>query len=106
MILSFFKEKLYAIIIDIEVRSLLLRREIKFIFYEKNIKIKRLSKKLDHVKIKLYKIKLKRGESNYKIALPRYMKIYPIFYISLLELVLARAPRALNLEVQEEPNRE
>ena len=65
-----------------------------------------LNEKLDYIKIKLYKIKSKKGLIAYKIVLPKIIKIYPIFHISLLELVLLGALRTLNIEIIRESNKE
>ena len=65
-----------------------------------------LNKKLDYIKIRLYKIKSKKGSIAYKIVLSRTIKIYPIFYILLLELVLLGVLRILNIKVIEESNKE
>jgi hypothetical protein len=43
---------------------------------------------LDHKKLGLFKIKRIAGLVNYKLVLPKTMNIHPVFYISLLELVL------------------
>jgi hypothetical protein len=43
---------------------------------------------LDHKKLGLFKIKRIIGLVNYKLVLPKTINIYPVFYISLLELVL------------------
>ncbi len=53
----------------------------------KNIINKRLSKKLDYIKIGLFSIKKSKGLVNYKLNLLADTKIYLIFYISRLELV-------------------
>ena len=58
----------------------------------KNIRSKRLSKKLDHVKVRLFLIKRQKGLVNYKLDLPRDTNIYLVFYISLLELADAQTP--------------
>jgi hypothetical protein len=53
----------------------------------RNLKTKRLSKKLDHVKVGPFLIAEKRGAVNYKLDLPPdARKIHPVFHISLLEL--------------------
>jgi len=44
----------------------------------KNFKLRQLSKKLDHVKIKLFKITEKILEVIYRLNLPIKIKIYPI----------------------------
>jgi len=52
----------------------------------KNFKSRRLSKKLDHVKIRLFKITEKISEVIYKLDLLVKMKIYPVQHIIMLEL--------------------
>jgi hypothetical protein len=42
----------------------------------KNFKSRQLSKKLDYIKLKLFKISRKITEVNYKLDLPAKMKIY------------------------------
>jgi hypothetical protein len=54
----------------------------------RNIQTKQPSTKLDHKKLGLFKIKRIIGLVNYKLILPKTINIYPVFYISLLELVL------------------
>jgi len=44
----------------------------------KNFKLRRLSKKLDHVKIGLFKIIEKISEVIYRLDLPAKIKIYPV----------------------------
>jgi hypothetical protein len=55
---------------------------------QRNIQTKQPNTKLDHKKLGLFKIKKVIGPINYKLVLPRTINIYPVFYISLLELVL------------------
>jgi hypothetical protein len=43
---------------------------------------------LDHKKLGLFKIKRVIGLVNYELVLPKTMNIHPVFYISLLELIL------------------
>jgi hypothetical protein len=43
---------------------------------------------LDYKKLGLFKIKRIAGPVNYKLVLPKIINIYPVFHISLLELVL------------------
>jgi hypothetical protein len=43
---------------------------------------------LDHKKLGLFKIKKITGLVNYELVLPKTINIHPVFYISLLELVL------------------
>jgi len=51
----------------------------------RNIKIKRLSDKLNYKKLGLFKIEKKLGLVIYRLRLPKEMRIYPVFYIALLE---------------------
>ena len=51
----------------------------------KNIIIKRLSKKLDHKYLGLYKVTKRISENNYQLDLPPKVRIHPIFHISLLK---------------------
>jgi hypothetical protein len=60
----------------------------KIYLIQRNIQTKQLNTKLDHKKLGLFKIKKIIGPVNYKLVLPKTMNIYPVFYISLLELVL------------------
>ena len=51
----------------------------------KNIKTKRPSGKLDHTKLGPFRITKKLGPVNYRLALPKTMKIHDTFHVSLLE---------------------
>ena len=53
----------------------------------KNILSRRLSKKLNYIKLKLFKIKRKIIEVNYELNLPVKIKIYPVQHIIILEPV-------------------
>ena len=72
----------------------------KIYLIRRNIKIKRLSDKLNHKKIRLYKIKKIKSLVNYEFTLPNNMNIYPVFHISLLELAPLGAPRALRVKIK------
>jgi len=52
----------------------------------KNFKLRWLSKKLDYIKIGLFKIAVKISEVIYRLNLLVKMKIYPVQYIIMLEL--------------------
>jgi hypothetical protein len=52
----------------------------------RNIKIIRLSNKLDHKKFDSFKVKRNIKNISYKLHLPLIIKIYLIFYIFLLKL--------------------
>jgi hypothetical protein len=66
----------------------ILKEKDKVYLIQRNIQTKQLNTKLDHKKVGLFKIKRVIGPVNYKLVLPRTINIYPVFYISLLELVL------------------
>jgi len=51
----------------------------------KNFKLRWLSKKLDYIKIGLFKIVEKISEVIYRLNLPAKMKIYLVQYITILE---------------------
>ena len=59
----------------------------------RNFIINRLSSKLDYKKVGPFKIEEVILDTNYKLSLPLIIRIYPIFYISLLELVLKNAKK-------------
>jgi hypothetical protein len=65
-----------------------LKEKDKIYLIRRNIQIKQPNTKLDHKKLGLFKIKKITGPINYKLVLPRTINIYPVFHISLLELVL------------------
>ncbi len=52
----------------------------------KNLKIRKKSKKLDHVKIESFFIKAVKRLINCELDLPKNAKVFLVFYISLLEL--------------------
>jgi hypothetical protein len=69
----------------------------------RNIKTKRPSNKLDHLRLGPFKIKEKLGLVNYRLKLPESIKkLYIVFYISLLEPVLNNAELTTNIEIEEE----
>ena len=77
----------------------MLKKGDKVYLFRKNIKIKRLSNKLNYKKLGLFKIKEIKRLINYKFKLPNIIKIYFIFYISLLKLILLGILRALKTEI-------
>jgi hypothetical protein len=58
----------------------------------KNLKTKKKSKKLDHVKVESFFIKEVKGLVNYELDLPKDAKVFLVFHISLLELVDPNTP--------------
>ena len=51
----------------------------------KNLKTKRKTKKLDHVKVGPFLIAERKGPTNYRLELPKDARIHPVFHISMLE---------------------
>jgi hypothetical protein len=68
--------------------KLMFKEGDKVYLIRRNIQTKQPSTKLDHKKLGLFKIKKIIRLVNYKLVLPKTMNIYPVFHISLLELVL------------------
>jgi hypothetical protein len=67
----------------------ILKEKDKIYLIQRNIQIKQLNTKLDHKKLGLFKIKRIIRLVNYKLVLSKTINIYPVFYISLLELILS-----------------
>jgi hypothetical protein len=57
----------------------------------RNIKIKRPSDKLNYTKLGLFKIIKKLGLVIYKLKILKSIRIYPVFYVLLLEPILKNA---------------
>jgi hypothetical protein len=74
------------------------KRGDKVYLLRKNIKTKRPSSKLDHVKIGPFKIKRIVSSVNYELELPEKMKIHPIFHVMLLEPAPANARTDTKME--------
>ena len=81
-----------------------LKKGDKVYLLTRNLKIKRLSKKLDHVKVGPFLIIEERGPVNYKLDLLKDSKRHPIFHISLLEPVDPNTPlqQHFQYEIEEE----
>ena len=73
---------------------------------QKNIKIKEPSNKLDFKKMKLFKIDKVILITNYRLSLPKTIKIHLVFYILLLKLVLKDAFIKEEEEVDKEDKQE
>jgi transposase InsO family protein len=80
-----------------------LKRGEKVYLLRRNIKTKRPSNKLDHLRLGPFKIEEKLGPVNYRLKLPESMKkLHPVFHISLLEPAPNNAELATNVEIEEE----
>ena len=80
--------------------ELTLKEGDKVYLLRKNIVTKRPSYKLDYKKLGLFRIVKVKGLVNFQLVLPKTINIYPVFYISLLELAPLRVPPALIIEIQ------
>ena len=63
----------------------LLKKENKIYLLTKNLKTKKSSKKLDHVKIDSFFIKKVKGLRTYELDLLKEIRVFSVFNISLLE---------------------
>jgi hypothetical protein len=68
------------------IKGLNLKGEDKVYLLRRNIKSNKLTKKLDVVKLGLFKILRQKGLVNYELELPKKMRILLTFHVSLLEL--------------------
>jgi len=60
--------------------------------FTKNLKTRKPSKKLDHVKVESFLIKKVKGLVNYELDLPKDAKVFSIFHVSLLESIDPSTP--------------
>jgi hypothetical protein len=67
------------------IEGLTLKGGDKVYLLRRNIKSNKLTKKLDAVKLGLFKILRQKGPVNYELELPKKMRILPTFHVSLLE---------------------
>ncbi len=68
------------------LEELRLKEGDKVYLLRRNIKTTRLLDKLDYKKIGLFEIEERIREVNYRLKLPKYIRIYLVFYVVLLEL--------------------
>ena len=66
----------------------MLKEGDKVYLLRQNVKTKRLSRKLDYKKLSVFTIKRTIGLVNFELDLSKSIKIYLVFYISLLEPAL------------------
>jgi len=62
-----------------------LKKRNKMYLLTKNLKIRKKSKKLDHVKIESFFIKAIKELINYELDLLKNVKVFSVFHISLLK---------------------
>jgi len=69
-----------------------LKKKNKIYFFTKNFKTRKLSKKLNHVKVESFLVKKTKKLVNYELDLFKNAKVFLVFYISLLELANSITP--------------
>jgi len=69
-----------------------LKKGDKVYLHTKNLKSKRPSRKLDHVKVGPFLIKQPKGPVNYELQLPSDARVHPVFHVSLLEPADSKTP--------------
>jgi hypothetical protein len=79
----------------------------KVYLLRRNIRSNKPTRKLDVVKLGPFRVRQKKGLVSYKLELPKRMRIYLVFYISLLEpaapdATLKQDIRDIDPEIQEE----
>jgi len=62
-----------------------LKKRNKIYLLTKNLKIRKKSKKLNHVKVESFFIKAVKESVNYELDLPKNAKVFLVFHISLLK---------------------
>src|SRR3954468_24355101 len=88
-------------------KGLDLKEGDKVFLLTKFLRIKRLSKKLDFKRVRLFRIIKKVVNSNYKLLLPNTIKVRSkVFYISLLELILAGVRLEISARFEDEEEEE
>ncbi len=79
----------------------------KVYLISQNLRIKRLSKKLDFKKIRLFKVEKRISDNNYRLSLLATMRLRTyIFYISLLELVYKNVQLVINIEAEDKEEKQ
>jgi len=69
-----------------------LKEKNRMYLLTKNLKIRKKSKKLDHVKIESFFIKAIKESINYELDLSKNVKVFLVFHISLLKSVDSNTP--------------
>ncbi len=64
-----------------------LKEKNKMYLLTKNLKIKKKSKKLNHVKVESFFIKAVKESVNYELDLPKNVKVFLVFHMSLLKSI-------------------
>ncbi len=62
-----------------------LKKKNKIYLFTKNLRTRKLSKKLNYIKIELFFVKKTKKSVNYKLDLLKNVKVFSVFYILLLK---------------------
>jgi hypothetical protein len=100
--LTFLQHRMKAYADSKRLRGPTLQEGDKVYLLRRNIKTKRPSDKLDWKKLGPFKIEKKISEVNYRLSLPRTMRIHPTFHVSLLEPAPANTKLQTQVEVDTE----
>jgi len=90
--MQFITKKIKISYNKIRFKDITLRKGNKVYLFIRNITIKKLSKKLNYKKIGLFKVKKSIKNINFKLDLPKTIKIYPIFHALFLKLANKKTP--------------
>jgi len=69
-----------------------LKKRNKIYLFMKNLKTRKLSKKLNHIKVESFLVKKTKRLINYELDLLKNVKVFLIFYILLLKLANSITP--------------
>lgn len=98
--LTFLQQRMKEYADQTRLKGATFREGERVYLLRRNIKTKRPSEKLDFKKIGPFKIAEVISETNYRLSLPKTMRIHPIFHISLLEPAAEDTPIDTQLEVE------
>jgi len=90
--MQFVTEKIKIYYNKTRFKNITLKKGNKVNLFIRNIAIKKSSKKLNYKKLKPFKIKRNIKGINFKLDLPKIIKIHPVFYVSLLKPANNKTP--------------
>jgi len=90
--MQFITEKIRIYYNKTRFKNITLRKENKVYLLIQNIAIKRLNKKLNYKKIKLFKIKRSIKGISFKFDLLKIIKTYSVFHVLFLKLTNKKTP--------------
>ena len=83
--IQFFTKRFALYINKRRNKNFILKEKNKVYLLKQNIKTKKLSNKLNHIKLKSFKILKTKKSVNFKLNLLTFMQIHSIFHIFLLK---------------------